>query len=252
MKDSGTNSPFLVIPAIDLMDGACVRLEQGQRSRQTRYSVDAAEVARQYELHGAQRIHVVDLDGAFEGKPRNLETIRRIREAASIEIEVGGGVRDEQAMQTLFGLGIDYVVLGTKALEEPGFLRRMIEAYGPRVILGADARDGFLSTRGWTHTLQIRVVDFLRDLLRELPHLTVIYTDITRDGMFTSPNYDALKELLELQSADVIASGGVGSLEDIAKLRALNKQNLRGVIVGKALYDGRISLADAVALAQSH
>jgi phosphoribosylformimino-5-aminoimidazole carboxamide ribotide isomerase len=234
------------------MNGACVRLQQGLRSRQTRYVVDAAEVARTYETQGARRIHIVDLDGAFEGCPKNLDTIQRIRQATTVELEVGGGIRDARTVQTLLDLGINYVILGTKALEDPAFLRQMIAEHGHKIILGADARDGFLSTRGWTHILHIRAVDFLRELVSEIAHLTVIYTDIARDGMFTSPNFDALQEILALDSLEVIASGGVGALEDIARLRALNKPNLRGVIVGKALYDGRISLADAVALAQSY
>jgi phosphoribosylformimino-5-aminoimidazole carboxamide ribotide isomerase len=242
---------FLVIPAIDLMEGACVRLEQGDSTRRTRYAVDAADVARQYENQGARRIHVVDLDGAFGGAPRNLEAIQRIRAATSVEIEVGGGIRDEATVNRLLGLGIDYVILGTKALEDPAFLRDMKRQHGRRIILGADARDGLLSTRGWTHTLAVRATDYLRELARELPALTVIYTDIARDGMFTSPNLDALLEILAIENVEVIASGGVGELDDIARLLALNKANLRGVIVGKALYDGRLSLSEAVALVQS-
>ncbi|MCX7626516.1 MAG: 1-(5-phosphoribosyl)-5-[(5-phosphoribosylamino)methylideneamino]imidazole-4-carboxamide isomerase [Candidatus Sumerlaeaceae bacterium] len=242
---------FLVIPAIDLMGGACVRLEQGDSNRRTRYSVDAVDVARQFERDGARRIHVVDLDGAFEGTPRNLTTIKKIREATTVEIEVGGGIRDEETVLTLFDAGINYVILGTKALEEPEFLRRMVDRYGDRIIVGADARDGLLSTRGWTKTLEVRATDYLRSLLTSLPKLTVIYTDIARDGMFSSPNYAALIELLDLGNIDVIASGGVGALDDIAKLRALNKPNLHGVIVGKALYDGRVCLSTAVAQFQS-
>lgn len=253
MESVGSSrSQFLVIPAIDLMDGACVRLQQGDSSRRTRYAVDAVDVARQFEANGARRIHVVDLDGAFEGTPRNLDTIQKIREATSVEIEVGGGIRDEATIEKLLSIGINYVILGTKALEDPEFLRDMIERHRDHVIVGTDARDGLLSTRGWTKTLEIRATDFIRNLVSTLFKLTVIYTDITRDGMFSSPNLVALTELLDIEGVDVIASGGVGALDDIAQLRALNKPNLRGVIVGKALYDGRVSLSAAIAQFQTN
>jgi len=250
MNGSSDVSQFLVIPAIDLMNGCCVRLQQGDSSRQTRYAVDAAQVAKNFEQAGARRIHIVDIDGAFEGIPKNISTIEAIRNATTVELEVGGGIREEQTIRMLLDLGINYVILGTKALEHPEFLKEMVGRYGDHIIVGADARGGFLSTRGWTHTLEVRAMDFLRELARDLPQLTVIYTDIARDGMFTSPNFDAIRELLAIENLQVIASGGVGSLEDIVRLRALNNPNLRGVIVGKALYDGRVSLADAVALVQ--
>ncbi|AXA36340.1 MAG: 1-(5-phosphoribosyl)-5-[(5-phosphoribosylamino) methylideneamino] imidazole-4-carboxamide isomerase [Candidatus Sumerlaea sp.] len=243
---------FQIIPAIDLMGGTCVRLEQGDAARQTRYSVPAPDVAQAYEAAGARRIHVVDLDGAFEGAPKNLATIQKIREACTVEIEVGGGIRDATTVQTLFDLGIDYVILGTKALEDPAFLTDMVAKYGSRIIVGADARNGMLATRGWTHTSAVRATDYLRELVARLGPLTVIYTDIARDGTFTSPNYDALREVLAIPKLEVIASGGVGSLDDIRGLLALNNEKLRGVIVGKALYDGRLSLADAIALIHSH
>jgi len=242
---------FLVIPAIDLMEGKCVRLEQGDSSRKTQYGVDVAEVARDYERLGAKRLHVVDLDGAFSGTPQNLPAIAEIRRVTTMEIEVGGGVRDEDTARKLFDLGINYVVLGTKALEDPAFLRSMLEKYGDRVILGTDARNGYLSTRGWTKTLEVRAKDFLAALASDVKSLTVIYTDISRDGMFTSPNFEALEDLLIVPNIEVIASGGVGSLEDIRRLGTLNNGKLRGVIVGKALYDGRVSLADALAISLS-
>lgn len=250
MQDAGSR-PFLVIPAIDLMEGACVRLEQGDSARRTRYEVAAPEIARQYTAQGARRIHVVDLDGAFEGAPRNVTTIEAIRAATDIEIEVGGGIRDEATIARLLDLGVDYVILGTKALEDPSFLLEMLERFGPRIILGADAREGRLSTRGWTRTLEIRAYDYLAELAQQVPSLTVIYTDIARDGMFSSPNMAAIDELTQIPNLELIASGGVGSLDDILRLRAMNKPNLRGVVVGKALYDGRVSLAEAIALTQS-
>jgi phosphoribosylformimino-5-aminoimidazole carboxamide ribotide isomerase len=162
---------------------------------------------------------------------------------------VGGGIRDSDTVAALFNAGTDYVVIGTKALEEPAFLADMIALHGERIIVGADAREGKLSTRGWTKDSDVLAVPYLRKLRSEMGLSTVIFTDIARDGMFTSPDTKTYKELLTIEGLNVIASGGVGSAEDIAVLRSLNNQHLIGVIVGKALYDGRLDLHDAVAAA---
>jgi len=242
---------FQIIPAIDLMDGAVVRLQQGDAKRKTEYAVSAPEVARSYEAAGATRIHVVDLDGAFEGEPRNLKTILAIRDAVSVEVEVGGGIRDARAVDALLGAGINYAVIGTRALEDPAFLAGMVKAHGPQIIVGADARNGFLSTRGWTADTAVEALPFLAGLRATTGVQTVVFTDIARDGMFTSPNLDALRGVLDVGGFNVIASGGVGSLEDVRALRGLNRPNLLGVIVGKALYDGRVSLEEAVKAASA-
>lgn len=241
--------PFQIIPAIDLMDGACVRLQQGDANRKTRYPIPPAEVAADYAAAGVKRIHVVDLDGAFGGEPKNLRAIHDIRAAApaDVEIEVGGGIREAATVSALFKAGINYAVIGTKALEDLGFLRVMIDKHGSKIIVGADARDGKLSTRGWTVDSTTEAVPYLRKLREDLGLHTVIFTDIARDGMFTAPNTDAYLELLKIEGLKVIASGGVGTLEHITELANLNNPNLLGVIVGKALYDGRLSLSDAVA-----
>jgi phosphoribosylformimino-5-aminoimidazole carboxamide ribotide isomerase len=230
------------------MNGSCVRLQQGDASRKTEYNVPPEMVAHGYQVNGARRIHVVDLDGAFEGTPRNLEAIKKIRDATRAEIEVGGGIRDRTTIETLLESGVNYVVIGTKALEDSQFLADSMRDFGPHVILGADARNGFLSTRGWTHDTQIEAVPHIRKLSEEFGVHTVIFTDIARDGMFTSPNFAALSEVCSISGIQVIASGGVGTVEDIRALLALNKPNLTGVIVGKALYDGRVSLREAVEL----
>lgn len=243
---------FQIIPAIDLMDGACVRLQQGDANRKTRYPLPPAQVAADYAAAGVKRIHVVDLDGAFGGDPKNLQAIRDIRGAApsDVEIEVGGGIREAETVEALFDAGINYAVIGTKALEDLDFLKGMIDEYGSRIIVGADARDGMLSTRGWTVDSDVEAVPYLQKLRRELGLATVIFTDIARDGMFTAPNTEAYLELLKIDGLKVIASGGVGTLEHITDLAKLNNPNLLGVIVGKALYDGRLSLSDAVAVLQ--
>lgn len=239
---------FQIIPAIDLMDGACVRLQQGDANRKTRYPLPPAQVAADYAAAGVKRIHVVDLDGAFGGEPKNMDAIRSIRAAApECEIEVGGGIRTPETVSALLDAGINYAVIGTKALEDIDFLRDMISLHGSKVIVGADARDGKLSTRGWTQDSEIEAVAYLSKLRVELGLETVIFTDIARDGMFTAPNTQAYLDLLEIEGLKVIASGGVGTLEHVTDLAALNKPNLLGVIVGKAIYDGRLSLNEAVA-----
>ncbi|MBX7245556.1 MAG: 1-(5-phosphoribosyl)-5-[(5-phosphoribosylamino)methylideneamino]imidazole-4-carboxamide isomerase [Candidatus Sumerlaeaceae bacterium] len=233
---------FEIFPAIDLMGGKVVRLQQGDAARRTEYAQEPAEMAREFQEAGAGRIHVVDLDGAFSGESKNLEAIKAIRAAVTVEIEVGGGIRTREAAETLLNAGINYVVVGTKALEDERFLKTLVEAHGAKVIVGADARNGFLSTRGWTADTKIEVIPFLTHLKTNVGVASVIFTDIARDGMFTSPNYDALESVLAIPGLEVIASGGVGSEDDVRGLLALNKPNLRGVIVGKALYDGRVDL----------
>lgn len=236
-----------LIPAIDLMGGQVVRLQQGDAARKTVYGVEPGEMARRFEDAGVRRVHVVDLDGAFGGVPVNLPAIREIRGATRAVVEVGGGIRDADHMRVLFAEGIDCAIIGTKALEDPAFLRDMVAEFGARIIVGADARDGRLSTRGWTTDTQIVARDYIAGLCRDPGIATVIYTDIARDGMFSSPNVAALEEILAIEGLDVIASGGVGSVADLHLLRGLNRPNLRGVIVGKALYDGRLDLAEALA-----
>lgn len=239
---------FQILPAIDLMDGACVRLQQGDANRKTRYEIPPAQVAADYQLNGAQRIHVVDLDGAFSGTPANLEAIKAIRAAApDVLIEVGGGVRDEKTVNTLLEAGINFVVIGTKALEDLTFLKAAVDAHGDKIIVGADARNGFLSAKGWTQDTNLQAVPYIKKLREEIGISTVIYTDIARDGMFTSPNIEDYKALLEIDGLNVIASGGVGEIDHLLTLKALGNPRLLGVIVGKAIYDGRITLKEAVA-----
>lgn len=192
---------------------------------------------------------MVDLDGAFGGAQRNMEAIHAIRAAvpAEVEIEVGGGIRDMDKVDSLFEAGINYAVIGTKALEDRDLLKQMIDKHGDRIIVGADARDGKLATRGWTTDTKVVAADYLRGLHEELGLATVIFTDIARDGMFTAPNMEAYQELLQITGLKVIASGGVGSVEHVTDLARLRHPDLLGVIVGKALYDGRLSLEETVA-----
>jgi phosphoribosylformimino-5-aminoimidazole carboxamide ribotide isomerase len=243
-------SRFLVIPAIDLMSGQCVRLRQGRAEDRTVYSNDAAGVAGRFEEAGARRIHIVDLDGAFRGGRENLEAVRAIRRTVSCEIEVGGGFRTPQAVRTALEEGIDYVILGTLAVEQPGVLQGIVQEHGRRIVVALDARGGIVSVRGWvTEGGGVPVLD-LAHRMSEIGVETFLHTDIARDGMLTGPNVEATRRLAEATSALVIASGGVGSPGDLHELASLRLPNLLGAIIGRALYDGRVDLAEAIGAVQ--
>lgn len=237
---------FQIIPAIDLMSGKCVRLRQGRAEDQTVYSDDPAGMAEQFEAAGARRIHVVDLDGAFKGARENLEAVRSIRAAVSCEIEVGGGLRSIEAVRAAISEGVDYVVLGTLAVEAPEILDEILAEVPDQVIVALDARDGLVSVRGWvSEDAGIPVLDLARDQCKRGVS-TFLYTDIARDGMLAGPNVEATRALAEATPASVIASGGVASQDDIQALADLNLDNLIGSIVGRAIYDGRVDLASAI------
>jgi phosphoribosylformimino-5-aminoimidazole carboxamide ribotide isomerase len=238
----------ILIPAIDLMDGQVVRLRKGEAGDMTRYGVDAATTAAEFHAAGASRLHVVDLDGAFGGVPKNLEVIRAVRAAVpGMEMEVGGGLRTRDSVVALFDAGVDYAVIGTKALEDEDFLLGLLDEFGHRIIVGADAREGRLATRGWTSQTEVEAVPFLRRLNEEAGLATVIFTDIARDGMLNGPNLDALTEVLKgAPGLQVIASGGVGEARHVRELAQLPHTNLLGVITGKALYDGRMTVAEGL------
>lgn len=241
----------LIIPAIDLMGGECVRLKQGDPSQKTVYSSCPEEIACKWVDQGAERIHIVDLDGAFVGKPKNLGAISRIRESVHVELECGGGLRDEESIRMLLDLGVEYAILGSRACLDIDFLERIMHTHGKRVILGIDARDGKVSTHGWMKTAEITPVDFLNQTMPLGVH-TVIYTDISRDGMLTGANTGSLSDLAHgFPTLEFIASGGISSLDDIKELLSQHLPNLRGIITGKALYEGCLSLKEAIDLANS-
>ena len=243
---------FTLIPAIDIMDGQCVRLQQGDAQRLTNYPDAPAVVAEAFQKEGASRLHIVDLDGAFAGKPANLATIKSIRDAVTITVEVGGGIRTEEDIKNYLDIGVDHVIIGTRALEDKRFLGEMVRKFGAsKIIIGADARNGYLSTRGWTSDSKILAIPFLQEVVAQTGVGTVIFTDIARDGMFNSPNFDALEKVCGIGNLQVIASGGVGSDKDIRSLIQLKQPNLIGAIVGKAIHDGRLSLHDALKAAKN-
>lgn len=232
-----------IIPAIDLKGGRCVRLRQGMASDETVYSDDPVQMARSWENQGATWLHVVDLDGAFQGMPVHTALIEKIVQSVGIPVEAGGGLRTNEQAEALLALGVARVVLGTRAWTSPQTLARLVKRFGKRVAVGLDARNGRISIKGWTETTQTDALT-LATRLQNLGIETLIYTDIAHDGMLTGPNTRAIAALCDQVTCRIIASGGVASTAHLAALTSLNKPNLAAVIVGKALYDGSVTLAD--------
>jgi phosphoribosylformimino-5-aminoimidazole carboxamide ribotide isomerase len=237
-----------IYPAIDIKDGRCVRLTQGRADRQTVYAENPAEVAAGFRADGSVWVHVVDLDGAFAGEPRNLTPIQAIV-TLGLKVQLGGGLRTRAAVETALDLGVSRVVIGTRAAESEEFVGELVQAFGDRIAVGIDARNGQVAVKGWVDTtgtsalVLARRMDFLNVA-------TLIYTDIGTDGMLTGPNFSAQEAMLQAVKARVIASGGVSRREDVVQLAELAQRyaNLDGVIVGKALYEQRVTLPDLIAL----
>lgn len=235
---------MLILPAIDLKSGRAVRLLQGRADRETRYSDDPVAVARGFVAGGAKMLHVVDLDGAFQGRSANWEVIRAIREAVSIPIEVGGGIRSLSDIEAMLGLGIDSVIVGTLAVRDPDTVTAALGRFGgERVQLGIDARDGKVAVQGWEQGTAHDAVAFAL-AWKARGAQRVIFTDISRDGMLTGPNLPAIRRLAEATGLQVTASGGVSCKADLEALRTLEPLGVNRVIVGKALYEGKVSLED--------
>jgi phosphoribosylformimino-5-aminoimidazole carboxamide ribotide isomerase len=234
---------FLIYPAIDLKGGKVVRLRQGQANAQTTYSDDPVAVARRWEDEGARFLHVVDLDGAFEGVPRNGDSVRDILKAIQIPIQLGGGLRRRSQIEEAMAMGVTRCVVGTKACESPAFVAELAGAFGAHVAVGIDARDGFVAVKGWTEKTKLTAVEFGRQV-SDLGVQHIIFTDVSTDGMLTGPNYTAIAAMCDAVRCFVIASGGVGTVEHVLSLQRLAEKhaNLTGVIIGKALYDGRVDL----------
>lgn len=239
---------MIILPAIDLKGGRCVRLEQGKPEKEKVYSGDPAEVARSWEQQGAQWLHVVDLDGAFAGEPRNLASLQAIRSAVSIPIQFGGGNRTMDTLALVFDAGVDRVVLGTAALESPDFISEACAAFGNKIAVGIDARNGKVAVKGWSDVTDIDAIEFGREAEARGAEL-IIYTDISRDGMLSGPNTEALRRMAEGVSIPVIASGGVSSPADVAEISRLAPGRIIAMIIGKALYEGSITLRRALDIA---
>jgi phosphoribosylformimino-5-aminoimidazole carboxamide ribotide isomerase len=236
-----------IYPAIDLLNGRCVRLVQGDYTRKTVFSDDPAAVAKQWVEQGADRLHLVDLDGAKAGRPVNGAVIRRIVEAANVPCQLGGGIRSDADLAAVFDWGVRWAVLGTKALQDPSWVRVAAARYPHRVVLGLDARDGFVATDGWLSTSSMKATELVR-LVDNAPLFAVVYTDIARDGMLSGPNFDALRQMRTATRLPVIASGGVSDLEQV---RRLAEAGMFGCIVGRALYEGQVPLPEALALVRT-
>lgn len=235
---------MIILPAIDLQNGRCVRLRQGRADDATVYSDDPAAMARQWLAQGAQALHVVDLDGAFAGAPKHLDVVAQIVAAmGAVPVELGGGLRTDDDVRCALATGVARVIIGTRALAEPEALRRLVEAHGDRMAVGIDARDGRVRVKGWVEASDTRATDLARRAA-ELGVTTIIYTDIATDGMLSGTNVAAMDEMCRtVPACRVIASGGVSAPEHVRALVALGHANLYGAIVGKALYDGQTTLA---------
>ena len=238
---------FEVIPAIDIQGGKAVRLRQGRAEDATVFSDSPLDVAKRFAAAGAARIHVVDLDGAFLGKPVNFEIIRRIAAAVDVPVQVGGGVRNFEIASRYMRAGASRVILGTSAVRNPEEVLRITKAYPGKVAASIDARDGMVAIRGWVEMTGVIAVDLGRQMEKS-GISCFIYTDISRDGMMSGPNFGSIGEFAKGLSTPVIASGGVSALADVEKLLAMEGEGVCGAIIGRALYDGSISLADALRL----
>jgi phosphoribosylformimino-5-aminoimidazole carboxamide ribotide isomerase len=243
---------FTILPAIDLKGGQCVRLRQGRADDATVYGSDPAAQAREWARQGAAWLHVVDLDGAFQGRPAHLDVIGAMARAAGIPVECGGGLRRDEDIAALLARGVRRAILGTRALEHTDELAALAAKHGDRLAVGIDARDGFVQVKGWTETSRTTAVELARRAAAA-GVATIIYTDTATDGMLRGPNFAGTAQLCDAVGAacGVIASGGITTADDITRLRALGKPNLAGAIVGKALYEGRTTLAELLAAARA-
>ncbi|HJX03620.1 MAG TPA: 1-(5-phosphoribosyl)-5-[(5-phosphoribosylamino)methylideneamino]imidazole-4-carboxamide isomerase [Dehalococcoidia bacterium] len=231
-----------IIPAIDLRDGRCVRLYQGDYSRETVFSEEPVKMALRWQSMGARRMHIVDLDGAASGKPENIKTVSAMVKELSIPVQLGGGIRDQDTVKTLLGMGIDRLILGTIAVEKEDLVKKLCRLYGQRLIVSIDARDGLVSTHGWLKNTGTRAIDLARGM-KKAGVLRIMYTDIKKDGTLTEPSFDAIAELVQDVGLPVIAAGGISSMRDLEKLAQIGAE---GAIVGRAIYTGDLDLGEAL------
>ncbi len=233
-----------IIPAIDLLNGKCVRLNQGNYNEVTKFNSDPVKQAQDWEREGAKRLHLVDLDGAKTGEPINDLTIREIKKSISIPIQLGGGIRNVDRAKELLDIGIDRIILGTIAIENPDLVDFLSKEYPKRIAVGIDAKEGMVATRGWIKQSKISSLE-LAKRLNDLDLAAIISTDISTDGTLKGPNIKALRDIAEISLNPVIASGGVGSISDLISLADIEKEGIEAIIVGIALYDGSIDLKEA-------
>lgn len=239
---------MIIYPAVDILNGKCVRLLQGRYDKVTGYHADPVDAAKRWEAEGAQFLHVVDLDGASMGKPQNLRSLERIIDSVDVSIQFGGGIRNLSALETVLDLGVTRAVIGTGLITAPELLEDAGPKYGKRLAAGLDGRDGKLALSGWKENTEISVIEAAKQL-EESNISAIIFTDIGVDGTQSGINFEAIKSLAEETNIPVIASGGVASLADITKLRVLESEGVEGVIIGRALYEGSFTLIEALAAA---
>ena len=234
-----------IIPAIDIKDKKCVRLVKGDFDNKTEYEISPVEQAGKYKEHGFKNLHVVDLDGALTGETVNLEIIKEIITKFDLKIEIGGGIRNFESIQKYTDAGVEKVILGSAAIKDENFLKEACENFPNKIALGLDAKDGYLSVSGWKENSNKLTLDYLKEV-NDFGASRLIYTDINRDGMKQSPNFEETLKVANTSNCPVIISGGVSSIEDIKKAKDLNNSNIEGIIVGKAIYDGDIKLNELV------
>ncbi len=236
---------MIIIPAVDIKNGKCVRLLQGRMDEETVFSDDPAAMAKKWEDQGAEIIHVVDLDGAFEKSPQNLSSIKKILETVNVPIQIGGGIRNRETIKMFLDIGVRKVIIGTEAIRNPQLVKDACELFPGQIIVGIDARNGMVAIEGWTQVTQVSAVDLAKQF-EDSGVGAINFTDIHRDGMQSGPNISETRRLAEAVSIPVVASGGVSTIEDIKNLLPLEKTGVMGVITGRALYSGTLSLKQAI------
>jgi phosphoribosylformimino-5-aminoimidazole carboxamide ribotide isomerase len=241
---------MLIIPAVDIKNGKCVRLYQGRMDAETVFSDDPSAMAKRWADEGAEIIHVVDLDGAVEKRPRNLHSIQRIIDRIDAQIQVGGGIRNEETVKMFFEIGVKRVVIGTEAIQNPTFVKHVCKVFPGQIVVGIDARDGMVAIEGWTKTTQIKALDLAKQF-EDCGVAAINFTDIYRDGMKTGPNIDETRRLAEAISIPVVASGGVSTIKDIQNLMPLEAVGVAGIITGRAIYSGTLNLKEAIEISRT-
>ncbi len=240
---------MIIIPAIDLYDGKCVRLYQGKEEEQTVFGEDPVKVARQWESAGASMLHVVDLNGAFEGRPHNIEVVFKIAAAVSVPIQLGGGIRNRKTVEEIFAGGVQRVVLGTSAIRSPDFVRELATDFPARIVLGIDANNGQVAVKGWKEVTSQKASEFVAQFA-DVPLAGIVFTDIERDGTLRGPNLNSLWEMTQATNIPLIASGGIGTAEDIERIVNDFSKEVVGIVVGRAIYTGAVDLKQVIDLYQ--
>jgi phosphoribosylformimino-5-aminoimidazole carboxamide ribotide isomerase len=241
---------MILFPAIDLRDGRCVRLVEGKLEHETVFSDDPAAMARNWEAQGAEMLHLVDLDGAFAGTPKNLAVVKTIVDAINVPVQLGGGIRSLATIEAVLNAGVSRVILGTSSVAQPELVAEAVRCFGAdKIVVGIDARDGKVALKGWVEATEVCAIDLARQMQSTgIKH--IIFTDIARDGKLQGPNLTSIKEMAESLAIGVIASGGVSKIEDIEALKKLESAGVEGVIIGKAIYTGAVDLAEALKIAK--